>query len=43
MFGAALKNLHHLQTFEEIGIVMTLKQVGDKSKIENIGKEAIFV
>ena len=37
------KNLHHLHIFEEIGIVMTPKKEGHKSKIENQGKEAIFV
>ena len=35
--------LCHLCLFGEIGIVMTLKQEGYKSKMENKGKKAIFV
>ena len=43
MFGTLPKYLLHLCIFGEIGIVMTPKQEGHKSKIENKGKKAIFV
>ena len=43
MFGTTSKYLRHLCIFGEIGILMTPKQEGHESKIENRGKEAIFV
>ena len=42
-FGTMPKYLCYLHIFGEIGIVMTPKQEGHKSNIENKGKEAIFV
>ena len=43
MVGTTPNHLHYLHIFGEIGIVMTPKQEGHKSKTENKGKEAIFV
>ena len=43
MFRTMPKYLCHLCIFGEIGIVMSPKQEGHKSKIEKKGKEAIFV
>ena len=40
-FGTAPKYLRHLRIFGEIGIVLTPKQEGNNSKIENKGKEII--
>ena len=43
IFGTTPNYLPHLQIFREIRIMMTPKQEGHKSKIENKGNEAIFV
>ena len=43
IFGTTPNYLRHLRIFGEIGIVMTPEQEGHKSKIENKGKEIIFV
>ena len=43
MFGTTPNYLPHLHIFGELGIIMTPKQEGYKSKIGNKGEKAIFV